>query len=87
MTSPGSECTCAELEKRQVWPNDDISAYQCGSTGKVTGEPDLQSARGRISSLKPENYRSFLDIYDLAGDLFEPVWRRSAPGADMSHER
>jgi len=23
MTSPGPDCTCAELEKRQVWPNGD----------------------------------------------------------------
>jgi hypothetical protein len=56
------------------------------AAGKVTGEPDLQSATGRISSSKLENCRSFLDIYDLAGRLSESLWSK-APGADMSHER
>jgi len=50
MTSPGPECTYTEPEKRKVWPNGDRPPSDAGSTGKVTGEPGLQSAWGRISS-------------------------------------
>ena len=39
----------AELKKRQVWPNCDSMRPRCNFTGKVTGAPDLQSARVRIS--------------------------------------
>jgi hypothetical protein len=51
MTPPRPECTSAELEKRQVWPNGDISGTATGSAGKVTEQPSLQSAQGQISSL------------------------------------
>ena len=38
MASPGPECTCTVLEKRQVWPNGDSSPGAAISAGKVTGE-------------------------------------------------
>jgi hypothetical protein len=57
------------------------------AAGRVTGEPDLQSATGRISSSKLENCRSFLDIYDLVGRLSEIIMEQSTPGTGMSHER
>jgi hypothetical protein len=61
MTSPETECTCAEPEKRQVWPNrattrasaqvlQGFRMQGAGRKGKVTRAPDLQSARWRISS-------------------------------------
>ena len=37
----------------------------CGAAGKVTGVSDLQPARGPDVISELENYRSFLDIYDL----------------------
>jgi hypothetical protein len=50
------------------------------AAGKVTGEPDLQSTTGRISSSKLENCRSFLDICDLVGRLSESLWSKAPRG-------
>src|SRR5260370_16289864 len=48
MTSPRPECTCAELKKRQVWPNGDSSTAPTQLGGvKIPPPGGLQSAQGR----------------------------------------
>jgi hypothetical protein len=75
----GTQKTPTVAERRYLRRADTVSRI------KVI-EPDLQSARGRISSLKLGNYRSFLDIYDLVGRSSAPFGDQ-APGGGMSHER
>jgi hypothetical protein len=54
------------FEKTEVWPNGDRPATGGQrSPGKVTDEPDLAICPGRNIIVRQENYRSFLDIYNL----------------------
>jgi hypothetical protein len=93
MTSREAECTCKETEKHKVWPNGDRCGGRCDAGAQFALQgPGCRHGRFAIRRQpgiiqKIENYRSFLDIYDL-------VWAAAAdrlvakrPGPDMSHER
>jgi hypothetical protein len=57
-----------------------------GSAGKVTGRARFAIWPGTDIIVKLENYRSFLDIYDLVGDR-HCCRAAQRPGGGMSHER
>ena len=76
MTSPDTECTSVELEKSRVWPNGDTLLLRrnlCGGLGYRGARFAIRPGADIIP--KPENYCSFLDIYDLV---------RAALGAGMA---
>jgi hypothetical protein len=81
MTSPAAECTLGRSKNPKCGP----AAIDRRPPGKVTDAPDLAIGPGADIILGQENYRSFLDIYDLVGRIAGLAANNPGPGA--SHER
>src|SRR5258706_4957685 len=68
-----------EAKKARCAPTAIGSPTSRACAGKVTERAGLQSAAGRISSLKLTKLSFFCRYLRSHGRSFEPVWQRSAP--------